>query len=234
MSREISVHPEATGMQTLDWQERLNVLDKSYGFLPTTKQELNVAFSAIPFLTVAGSVGRHLNEILIHQNTHQVEQPERAVRAVVRDMGIYRGDAKKRRAGLLAIHEQLKDVNPELSVGQVDDFDLTGLLSVIQYAHIKHGQESGSDHPIKGGIKTPPGGKSKRLMTHYDPEAHDRITTEIIAGKIIDEKILSLKGLVLQAGSSQRKRLDFWGHMLSESRSHLAARPIVDELLSLE
>ena len=219
-------------MPTLDWQERLTVLDRDYHFVPTTKQEQNVAFGAIPFLNEPGSVGRHLNEILIHQDKHSVAYPDRAVRALTRDMGTYRADAIRRRSGLLELHHQLREVNPRLEVGQIDELDLTGLLSTMQYVHIVNGMRTGNDRPLEGGIKSLPGQRKRQLMTRYDPETNDRTTTEMAMGDLVRESVMSLRGMVIMAGKSHKNRREFWKGMLENSRSHAAARPIVEEILA--
>lgn len=216
--------------ETLDWQQRLEVLERDYGFYPTTKEEQNTAFKAIPFLSELGGVGRHLNEILEYQNRHGVEKPDRAVRRVTRDMGQYRLDAIDRRAGLLAVHHALSEVNPRLEIGiVVDELDMRGLLSVVQYARIRRAYATGNDTVLRGGVKTIEG--RKRLVTGYDIETHDAITTDMLLESLEEKTVHQIRGLVIPAGRSHAKRRDFWTGMLHSSESHAVARPIVRDLL---
>lgn len=216
----------------LDWHERMRSVDEAYEFYPTTREELNIAYGALPFQDVPGGVGGHLQEIFLHQRTHEVKDPDRAVRAHIRKVGAYFADADIRQHKLLVLHEQLDDVNPEETVGLIEDLDMTGLLSAVQYAHVKNGVQRHDGTPIQGGIKIPRNGTTKRLVTRYDPETHDAFTTEILMGNLLDETVVSMKSLVTDAGMSHVYRRDFWETLLRSARSHGMAKKIIDTILT--
>lgn len=219
---------------TLDWQSRLEILQQGYGFLPTTSQELHQAFGAIPFVDTPGGVGGHLNEILRHQIKSRAVDPAAAVRTYTRSMGAYMLDAASRRQALLVTHGNLALINPYLEIGQIDfseDIGLHGLLSAVQYRHIRDSIKTGELRPLEGGYRRPRHQLNKRLMTHYDIETNDETMVQIVMGPMINEKVVALKSLVAQAGKSHKNRQEFWENMLDSSRSHLVAKPIIEELL---
>lgn len=217
----------------IDWQDRMRALDEAYEFYPTTRKELTDAFVAIPFLDTSGSTGAHLNEVLWHQKKHDVIAPDRAVRSKTNAFGSYMKDADMRNSSLLGLYEQLDDMNPELPVSEiVSELGHTGLLSAIQYAHIEKAVRTGDDTALKGGVKRLKHSAEKRLVTAYDPETHDAITVELLMRDILDEKVVALKGLVMNAGMSHASRQVFWEKVLVGSRSHLLAKPAADKIIT--
>lgn len=216
----------------IDWRDRMRALDEAYEFYPTTKSELTDAFVAIPFLDTTGSTGAHLNEVLLHQKKHDVVEPHRAVRSKTNAFGSYMRDADMRNTSLLGLYEQLDDMNPELEVSEVvHELGLTGVLSTVQYVHIEKAVQTGNDTALKGGVKRPRGSTEKRLVTGYDPETHDSITLEMLMGGMLDEKIVTLKSLVMNAGMSHASRQVFWEKVIAGSRSHVVARPTADKII---
>lgn len=214
---------------TLDWVSRMTILESEYGFLPTTNEERSVAFGAIPFENVRGGVGRHLAEIAINQAKQEVEHPDRAIRAVVRNMGKYLKDAINRRQSLLELYKEISGINPEIDIREQEDLPVLGLISVVQFHNIKKGIEAEDNRTLQGGVKYDKG--KKRLMTAYDEETHDRITAEILMDDLPDPSVLAVRNLAVESGTSHRHRRDFWRRFLESSRSNLAANPIIDEIL---
>lgn len=217
------------GEESLDWVARMTILHDDYNFVPTTGQERNVAFVSIPFVKTPGGVGRHLNEVLIHQRSHEVDQPERAIRSVVQSMGLYRDDAISRREALLDTYHKLDYTNPRLDVRQIDDVPRLGVLSVIQYVDIMNGVRGKDNTPIKGSVMRLDG--KKRLVSAYDEATHDEHTVDIMIDRLDDKSVLAIRGLVLAAGKSHAARRKFWDKLLVSSQSHAIARPIVRKLL---
>jgi len=72
--------------QSLTRHDKTEILQHSSGFVPQSPRELNEAFSLLSFDPVkhAGAAG-HLNEILVHQQYATTENPQKAVRSVVKE-----------------------------------------------------------------------------------------------------------------------------------------------------
>ena len=227
-----------TDAPSLNWHQRLEVLHNDYKFLPTTVQELNMGFGAVAFLLSPGGVGGHLNEVLLHQMKNPVvELPDKAVRAVVRDMAAFHDDAGKRREGLLALHNYLKeDVNPELEVEVLAEeiaksIGTIGLLSSLQHQHIFSRSLALDDKsPLEGGIKAING--KKRLVTAYDSETQDVYSFMLFGFEVTKMSVRSFRDLIIKSGQSHRARRDKWAEILESTTSHSIARPIVREILS--
>ena len=216
------------------WYSRANILVEDYKFQPTTIPEINLAISGvIAFNETPAMTGTHLQEILLHQkNNPLVESPDKTVRAVVREMGAYFLDAFNRRDALRSVFDTLyDDVNPNLNILEVEGLDMLGLLSGIQYHASLEGISARNKDALKGRIRKTKSGR--RLVTGYDKETNDEITIGMLVENLPDD-IQSTGGfnsLVLRAGKSQKNRRYFWQNALMNSRSHLAGRPVADEIL---
>lgn len=222
----------------LPWHARAGILIDDYGFQPTTISEINSAFSGvIAFDDSAGKAGRHLHEVLLHQRANPlVDSPDRAVRAIVREMGYFFSDAKARRDGLRSVYDTLRDgVNPNLYLLEIEGLDSLGVLSGIQHYAVRKGIADKNRRPLKGGVKEL--NNKHALVTGYDVSA-DSILNEVMMENLLKTLPAGCRTtgefatLALDAGISQKKRREWWRDGLVKSRSHLAARPVADRILS--
>lgn len=224
--------------ESLPWYSRAGILIEDYGFQPTTISEINTAFSGvIAFDQAPARAGNHLQEVLLHQKANPiVDSPQRAVRAIVHAMGHYYTDAASRRDGLRSVYDKLQeDINPNLPLLEIEGLDRLGILSGIQHFAVRKGITSQKSDALQGGVKEFDG--KHRLVTGYDVSS-DEILNEVVIEmllKTLPEDSRTTGGfsaLALDAGISQRTRRDWWRDGLVKSRSHLAARPIADRILS--
>jgi hypothetical protein len=228
--------PEMVG-EGLPWHARANILVDAYNFQPTTVSEINVAFSGvIAFDKSPAKTGTHLQEVLLHQKTNPiVESPDRTVRAIVWGMGRYYQDASDRRTALRELFDTLdSDINPDLQVidvAETEKLSGLGILSGIQHYAVREGITKKKTDTLQGGIKDLPSGR--RLVTGYDTDSNDEIMIELLMRTLPADAQTTggFKSLVLDAGKSQKARRDFWRAGLEKSRSHLIARPVVDNIL---
>jgi hypothetical protein len=229
--------PQITEEQ-LPWHSRAKLLIENNGFQPTTISEINTAFSGvIAFDETPAKTGTHLQEVLLNQKTNPiVESPDRAVRAIVWGMGLYFNDSADRRDGIRSVYDVLQDdVNPNLNIMLIEDLNALGVLSTIQHYAVRKAIATADRKPLQGGIKQVDG--KRRLVTNFDV-SDDNILNEVMIEMLLKTlpetslKVGEFSALALDAGKSQKTRRDFWRSALNKTRSHLAARPVADKILS--
>ena len=211
----------------LEWFERQEGLSLEYRFHATSTEELNRAFVLIPLIGEPGGAGRHLNEVLQHQKSHKVDQPERAVFSIVRSMGEYYRDAQTKKSLTHELIDNLKHVNPELAPTLVADEikDTDSLQSLHEYIDVKKAAYE----------------QDRRLPISKAVQVEEVDTEIVIPAASVDYMQLfetqgyvvkDLKELATATNYMHTNREVFWRNMLMSSRSHWLVTKEIDSILS--
>ena len=218
--------------EQLPWQDRMEVLANDYGFLPTTREELNRAFGVIPFLDQKGKTAAHLNEILLHRRNAGESDPAGAVRSVVSSMGVYIEDSTQHIERLQTLADELHEVNPRLTLETVVLDSVAPLLDIVQFQDLRACVETGDPTVLEGKVQKDKSGH-RELHTHYDPKYHDDLLTELKVGQLLERTVLEVRIDIQAALQSHTNRAAFWKARVEESRMHGAARPVANRILEL-
>jgi hypothetical protein len=117
---------------------RLALVESRESFLPVSRRELNEAFALGSFSTKQGGTARHLNEILLHQQRVNTDDPNRAVRSVANEYVSYYRSAKSTTNQLSSLADDVHELdNPNLSLKITLGLDHIGLAGMIRYIDLK-------------------------------------------------------------------------------------------------
>lgn len=217
----MSITEAIDNSQTLsDPLDRLEIFGEVVGFLPTSTRELSEAMSLLNFPAKAGGTARHLNEILIHQQAAETDDPARAVRRVADQYAGYFKGARLDYTHLLELNKQVEETdNPKLSLAEATGSDI-GFGALIRYLDLaKLAKSKQSLEPEANPLKS--------SYTVPTPETQRRI--DAAAARLI---VRDLRLVVPAAIEDQRSRGRFWRERLIESKRHALARPIAIAALS--
>ncbi len=128
----------------LDRYERIDMLSRVEGFIPTTAGELTEVTGLLSFDAQQGGAARHLAEIIRHQQEANTNDPQRAARKIVRNYINYAEDAKQSASALNELQSVLGEVlNPELILDRVVEPTQPGLLKFLRFFDLHTLQTTG-------------------------------------------------------------------------------------------
>ncbi len=197
--------------------ERLDIIHHQEGFLPTSRRELNEAFSLLTFIGQPGGTAKHLAEISRHQAKHGADAP-RTLRSVTAEYITYRRRSLADRSNLITLREELEDVKDTHRFSQAQGSMHTGLGQLARFMDLtKLAQQkdfaSFPFSPLRRYTPTP--GPDKYVMTQRDPIVDARIA-EVVAPL----RKWEAERWVDAAIEDQAKRHDFWSARLQEVAQH--------------
>lgn len=192
----------------LDRYQRIDVLQKVEGFLPTSQKELTESLSLQSFIGSKGGAAKHLAEIDARQHKTAMTDPNRSTRRVVREYIGYAMDARQSSNQLEALQTALIDVNPELILNRAVEHDQPGLLPFLRYFDLSVMRETG------------------RLDTiGYDPQkvayVPDNPGIMFYLGEgLASWRVQQVRQQLPIASRDQAERLAFWAERLGEIANH--------------
>lgn len=240
MPEELKRPTEQEIPDQLGMLERLDVVERTLGFLPTTHDELNDVVGLVAFSGVPGKAARHLNEILLHQHKADTDQPEQAVRSKVAEFEGFAISAQRdyEQLGILRteVAEMMSPTVPITEDLERESGDLRGLTQLVRFVDLRTFlQSGGAKRPLYDPFKKaarergPKGGR--RIVDVYSVESPDDAMTERIEQVLQGITVKQARHLVGEAVADQQVRRDFWIDRLVECKSHLLARPIAERAL---
>lgn len=227
--------------EQLDKLERLEVVSALYGFFPTTQEELNSAVGLIAFLNTPGKSARQLNEILLHQQKANTDDPKQAVLSKVAEYGWFAVSAKNDSRQLSVLKSEIDEMmNPKVSI--LDELEpgqnLIGQVQLARFVDVKNFLVT------KGNIN-PPFNLFKKAERKRDSRGDRKIidvySTDTLEPAVSDHVLESLGAttvkasrlLIREAINDQVNREHFWTDRLVECKSHLLAKPIAIRALNI-
>lgn len=227
--------PDSLGML-----ERLDVVVRTLGFLPTTHEELNDVVGLVAFAGTAGKSARHLNEILLHQHKADTNDPQQAVRSKVAEFEGFALGAQADYDQLAILRDEVAEMmNPTVLVTEDlerNEGDRNGLWQLVRYIDLKtFCQTAGEERPLFDPFKKaarergPKGGR--RIVDVYSAKEPSELVTEHFESVLQTITVKQARLLVAAAQEDQRLRRDFWTERLVECKSHLLAKPIAERAL---
>ena len=122
------------GLPQLDRFDRLEMLDRVQGFLPTSPQEIVEATGLQSVIGRPGGAAKHLNEVAVHQKRAAKTDHNRALRSITRSYIGFAVDARQSVADLTDLQTELTEVlNPHLRLNRVFEPDQRGLLRFMRF-----------------------------------------------------------------------------------------------------
>ncbi|HMS49897.1 MAG TPA: hypothetical protein PKA02_00455 [Candidatus Saccharibacteria bacterium] len=229
--------PEAIPGQ-LGMLERLEVVSRTRGFLPTTHDELNDAVGLIAFQGEPGRSAQYLNEVLLHQKKATTVDPKMAVHSKTAEFAGFAGSAQEDTGRLLLLKADIAELmNPAVplleDIGDRTDGGVRQLVRFIDQS--KFLESGGKDRPFwdpfkkAARVRGPNGGRTildPYSVPELDPNVVARIERVMARTSVKDARLL-----VDRAIADQEKRLAFWVDRLRETRAHALSRPIANRAL---
>ncbi len=211
---------EETDYQTIDTYDRLEIFKETQGFYPATYRELSEAFVLPSYSVKRGGTAKHLNEILLHQQKAQTDDPRRAVIRVTQEYATYFKTARLSLTHLILLSRDVNDTdNPNLSLEVASGTNI-GFGDLVRFLDLRQLARE----------KVVPKDEIDPLSTDYLHKPTPLVATHI------DETIKRLhiketRSIMSLAINDQHKRALFWKERLVESQRHELARPIASAAL---
>lgn len=209
-------------LPSLNRYERLEMLEITEGFLPTSLREVSEATSLEAFKGHPGGTAKHLQEVTLRQKQTGMADPKRTGRRLTREYGSYAIDAKQRATAMGGLALKLQDdINPELKLDRVFESTAPGLLDFLQDFDLRELRETG--RPDKIGYDP--------LKVNYTLDNHGIVfyLQEAMAVWRVQQLRKHLPGAI----DRQVQRQIFWADRLEEVVKHYPDfRPIAKEQLA--
>lgn len=216
--------------------ERLEVMNETQGFLPTTRDELNTATAVVAFDDIPGKTARHLNDVLQHQRKARTDMPEQAVRSITAEFAGFAQRARSDHQGLANLQEDIRLLDYPFASLSEEIGDNRAVRQLVRFVDLQAytksaGQESPGFDVLKRAARVRGLESARTIIDVYsvdelDPAVKTHID-EVLAGITVGRS----RELVAKAVAEQQKRLEFWIKHLQQSRQHSLARPIAERAL---
>ncbi|RTK95094.1 hypothetical protein EKI60_01410 [Candidatus Saccharibacteria bacterium] len=217
--------------------ERMEVMRQDYGFMPTTRDELNAAIGLVGFETTPGGTARHLNEILLHQKRAVTNDPAQAVRSVTAEYDGFARRAQSDHQGLINLQGDVRELmNPRVSIGE-DAGSNSALRQLVRFMDLDaytltKGEVWPGFDPLKKAARVRGKQGARMIVDRYSASEMDEEVETHVRDVLAATTVGQTRVLVDRAVADQARRLDFWVSKLRESRNHGIARPIADRALA--
>lgn len=237
MGSNPTVNPEAIPPE-LPLLERLEVMQRDYGFIPTTQDEVNVAIGLVAFQTAPGKTAKHLNEILKHQQGAQTTNPAQAVISVTAEYASFAHGAKGDLTQLSSLRGEVAELmNPKVSLIEELELATGGLRQLVRHMDLRKyiaskGHETPQFELLKKATRTRGPGSNRAIIDVYSSLDLDHEVEGHLQEVLTDTKVGTARSLVDMAVLDQTNRLNFWTERLREARAHAVARPIAYKALA--
>ncbi len=220
--------------------ERLDVVSRTLGFLPTTHEELNDIVGLVAFAGTAGKSARHLNEILLHQHKAETDDPQQAVRSKVAEFEGFAMAAQADYDQLAMLRDEVAEMmNPVVLITEDlerEEGDRRGLWQLVRYLDLKTfihtaGEERPLFDPFKKATRERGPNGGRRIIDVYSAKEPNELVTEHVESALQTITVKQARQLVDAAQEDQRLRREFWIERLVECKSHMLAKPIAERAL---
>lgn len=208
---------QPAGSEVIEALDRLDIMKRQAGFLPTSRRELNEAYSLLSFTHEPGGAGLHLAKIAGHQRRHGADVP-RTLRGVIAGYVAYARRARTDRTNLVTLHEELAEADSVDRLSSPAGHVYTGLGQLVRYIDLSNLalNKHPADFPFMPLHKyTDSPTPDDYVVTQPSPEVAARI-------KDVMESTSKWEAerWVASAIDDQRQRQDFWTERLQEIKQH--------------
>jgi hypothetical protein len=207
------------GSQPLDRFQRIETLSRLDGaFLSASLEEQTEVMGLQSVISTPAGAAKHMQEVVLHQNRANTNDPTRAAKKITRSYVEYAIDAQQRAGELVTLREALTDANPELLVNRVVDAQQPGVLAFLRYFDLS---------ALRDGVKIDKIG--------YDPQKVDYSTGNggimVYADWAVESwRVHQVRKRLPEAATSEANRLSFWLERLVEIEKHYGMlKPIARE-----
>lgn len=209
-------------LSALDRFERLDMLDRVQGFLPTSPVEVTEATGLQSFIGKPAGAAKHLNEVAWHQKKAATDDHNRALRSITRSYIGFAVDAQQSRVDLINLQTELVEVlNPQLRLNRVFEPNQRGLLAFMRFFDLATIADQQSNQALG-----------------YDPLEVDYNLENpgimfYLEQAMEQWRVHPVRKRLPNAITSEASRQQFWTERLEEVREHYPIlRPIAEDGLS--
>jgi hypothetical protein len=209
-------------LQTIEVYDRLDILQHQAGFLATSREELNEAFSLLSFIDTAAGAAGHLAEVARHQEKHGAD-PVRAQLSVTDEYVGYARKARMDRLNLRTLQEELADMPGQHPFAHLNERQLyTGKGQLVRYMDLRElAHKKDADGfpflPLRPYTKGHRDAYDPYTVTKPRPDVAARISEVLSRTRASDAKTL-----VAEAIQDQANRFTFWSERVQEIEAHQA------------
>jgi hypothetical protein len=204
--------------ETIEILDRLQIMQREEGFLPTSRAELNEAFNLRTF--AVGGAAKHLAEVAQHQQKHDAD-PQAAAVSLTRLYGGYGERARTDKTALHTLQEELSDLAGTNPLSSVDLSRLhTGLGQFVRFIDLA---KLATTKDMSGFGILPLRGYQKQHRDAYDPYIDTHPSTlmkDHIQTRIGSIRVWEMRQGVEAAITDQGNRLAFWRARVQEIENY--------------
>lgn len=196
--------------------DRLRIMQLEEGFSPSTRGELNEAYSLKAFIGTPGGTAKHLAEVARHQTKYGAD-PTKTATSITRDYILYAGGARTDLTMLTTLQEELHEMRDENPLAAVNrELIATGLGQLVRYKDLRELAESKDFTRFPFSPLRPYSNKLPRTYDPYVQPTPNPQVQERIDAVLATTRVWEAKREVASAIEEQRQRHAFWLARLHE------------------
>jgi len=192
-------------IEGLSFEERLEVLQTAYGFIPDSSRELSEALSAVSSDNGARGAAKHLGEIHGHQERTKPGSGFSATSSVAKEYIGYFRSSMSQVTHLAELRESLIGINPRIDALEQVNPTTTGAAVLANYVH----RMNLLDRPNREG-------SSFAAVDLNDNLVIGKRRTDEVASELRGLTVADALNLTGAAKSNHEARREFWRQRLVE------------------